>query len=64
LGEYPELGKAGHRNTGTQLFGGCIFIVGGLVLIGASKDQKFRAIDKTTRKIIWEYRLPGNAIYV
>ena len=58
LGEYPALAAKGHRNTGTQLFGGGIVTAGGLVFIGASQDEKFRAIDKTTGKILWEYQLP------
>ena len=32
---------------------------GGLVFIGASRDEKFRAIDKNTGKILWEYQLPA-----
>ena len=58
LGEYPALAAKGHPNTGTQLFGGGIVTAGGLVFIGASQDEKFRAFDKTTGKILWEYQLP------
>ena len=58
LGEFPELAAKGHPNTGTQLFGGGIVTAGGLVFIGASQDEKFRAIDKTTGEILWEYQLP------
>jgi quinoprotein glucose dehydrogenase len=58
LGEYPALAAKGHPNTGTQLFGGGIVTAGGLVFIGASQDEKFRAIDKTTGKTLWEYQLP------
>ncbi|MBS1576879.1 MAG: PQQ-binding-like beta-propeller repeat protein [Bacteroidetes bacterium] len=59
LGEYPELTKKGIPETGTQLFGGGIVTAGGLIFIGASKDGKFRAIDKDTGKTIWEYQLPA-----
>ena len=59
LGGFPELAKKGLPNTGTQLFGGCIVTAGGLVFIGASQDEKFRAIDKTTGEVIWEYQLPA-----
>jgi quinoprotein glucose dehydrogenase len=59
LGEYPALAAKGHRNTGTQLFGGGIVTAGGLVFIGASQDEKFRAFDKTTGKMLWEYQLPA-----
>ena len=59
LGEYPALVKKGITNTGTQLFGGGIVTAGGLIFIGASQDEKFRAIDKTTGKTLWEYQLPA-----
>jgi len=59
LGEFPALAAKGHRNTGTQLFGGGIVTAGGLIFIGASQDEKFRAIDKKTGKILWEYQLPA-----
>lgn len=59
LGEFPALATKGLRNTGTQLFGGGIVTAGGLVFIGASQDEKFRAIEKTTGKILWEYQLPA-----
>ncbi|MCC6289003.1 MAG: PQQ-binding-like beta-propeller repeat protein [Chitinophagaceae bacterium] len=59
LGEYPELTKKGITNTGTQLFGGGIVTAGGLIFIGASKDEKFRAIDKLTGKTLWEFQLPA-----
>ncbi len=58
LGEFPELVTKGHGNTGTQLFGGGIVTAGGLIFMGATQDEKFRAIDKTTGKILWEYQLP------
>ena len=59
LGEYPELVEKGIRKTGTQLFGGGIVTAGGLVFIGASQDEKFRAFDKETGEILWEYQLPA-----
>ncbi|MFI5192654.1 MAG: PQQ-binding-like beta-propeller repeat protein [Chitinophagales bacterium] len=58
LGQYPELAKKGIVATGTQLFGGGIVTAGGLIFIGASKDEKFRAIDKLNGKTLWEYQLP------
>ncbi|MBA4054309.1 MAG: pyrrolo-quinoline quinone, partial [Marivirga sp.] len=59
LGEYPELIKMGLPPTGTQNLGGCAVTAGGLVFIGATKDEKFRAFDKSTGKILWEYKLPA-----
>lgn len=59
LGEYSELTKRGIPPTGTQNFGGTIVTGGGLVFVGASKDEKFRAFDKSNGKILWERRLPA-----
>ena len=58
LGEYPDLAKKGITGTGTQNLGGAIVTAGGLVFIAATKDEKFRAFDKTTGKLVWEYKLP------
>jgi quinoprotein glucose dehydrogenase len=57
LGEYPELKKRGVPQTGTENFGGTIVTAGGLVFIGGTKDEKFRAFDKSTGKVLWEYQL-------
>ena len=59
LGEYPELRSRGIPETGTQLFGGGVVTAGGLIFIAASRDEKFRAIDKASGKILWEYQLPA-----
>jgi quinoprotein glucose dehydrogenase len=63
LGDVPELSKRGVPQTGTENFGGSIVTAGGLVFIGATKDRKFRALDKDTGKILWETQLEagGNA---
>lgn len=61
LGEYPELTKRGVPPTGTENLGGTIVTAGGLVFIGGSKDEKFRAFDKTNGKVLWEYKLPAGA---
>lgn len=58
VGEYEELTRRGIPPTGTQNFGGSIVTSGGLVFVGASKDEKFRAFDKKTGKILWETKLP------
>jgi quinoprotein glucose dehydrogenase len=59
LGTYPELADRGLRQTGTENFGGTIVTAGGLVFIGASKDEKFRAFDKATGEVLWETTLPA-----
>lgn len=32
---------------------------GGLVFIASTQDEKFRAFDKVTGKILWEIKLPA-----
>jgi quinoprotein glucose dehydrogenase len=59
LGEYPELTARGVPMTGTENFGGTIVTAGGLVLIGGTKDERFRAFDKRDGKILWETQLPA-----
>ncbi len=59
LGEYPELTARGVPQTGTENFGGTIVTAGGLVFIGGTKDEKFRAFDKATGELLWEAKLPA-----
>jgi quinoprotein glucose dehydrogenase len=64
LGEYPELAASGLKDTGTENYGGPIVTAGGLVFIGATNyDNKFRAFDKDTGKLLWETTMinAGNA---
>ena len=59
LGEYPELTKKGIPVTGTENYGGPLVTAGGLVFIAATGDEKFRAFDRKTGKVVWEYQLPA-----
>jgi len=59
LGEHAELAAKGVPVTGTEQYGGPIVTAGGLVFIGATMDEKFRAFDKTTGKLLWETSLPA-----
>lgn len=59
LGEYPELAAKGIRNTGTLSFGGAVATAGGLVFIAATADEKIRAFEKHTGRVLWEYQLPA-----
>ncbi len=59
LGEYPALTEQGIPPTGTENHGGPIVTAGGLVFIAATYDEKLRAFDKDTGKIVWEYQLPA-----
>ena len=63
LGEYPELTAKGIPPTGTENYGGPLVTAGGLIFIGATADETFRAFDKNTGEILWQAKLPfgGNA---
>ncbi len=63
LGEYPELTARGIPPTGTENYGGPVVTSGGLIFIGASADNKIRAFDKETGKVLWQHDLPfdGNS---
>ena len=59
LGEYPELTAMGIPQTGTENYGGPVVTAGGIIFIGASKDEYFRVFDKETGKELWKYKLPA-----
>jgi quinoprotein glucose dehydrogenase len=59
LGDFPALRARGMAPTGTENFGGTIVTGGGLVFIGGTMDEKFRAFDKSTGKTLWETQLPA-----
>ncbi|MGB4899243.1 MAG: pyrroloquinoline quinone-dependent dehydrogenase [Saprospiraceae bacterium] len=59
LGYYPALKARGLSSTGTQNFGGCVATAGGLVFIGATPDEMFRAFDANSGKELWSYKLPA-----
>ena len=59
FGEFEELTKKGIPQTGTENYGGPAVTAGGLLFIGATKDEKFRAFNKTTGELLWETNLPA-----
>ncbi|MEX0928857.1 MAG: PQQ-binding-like beta-propeller repeat protein [Balneolales bacterium] len=59
LGEFEELTARGIPKTGTENYGGPAITAGGLLFIGASQDEKFRAFDKDTGEVLWETTLPA-----
>jgi quinoprotein glucose dehydrogenase len=61
LGEDPKFKKMGIDNSGMFNRGGAIATAGGLIFIGATGDNMFRAFDQKTGKVLWEYQLPGMA---
>ena len=47
-----------HTETGTENYGASVVTKGGLLFIGATSDGKFRAFNKRSGEILWEYQLP------
>ena len=45
--------------TGAENYGGPVVTAGGLIFIGATRDEKFRAFDKDTGELLWERGLPA-----
>ena len=59
LGEFKELKDKGVPATGTENYGGAVVTLGGVVFVAASRDEKIRAFDTATGKILWEHDLPA-----
>jgi quinoprotein glucose dehydrogenase len=59
LGERAELTARGWPLTGTENYGGPVVTAGGLVFIAATRDERFRAFDKTTGEMLFEAPLPA-----
>jgi len=57
FGVVEELDAKGVHGTGTLNFGGSIATAGGLVFIAATDDQRFRAFEASTGKVLWETKL-------
>jgi quinoprotein glucose dehydrogenase len=49
-------------NWGTPNLGGALVTAGGLVFIGATMDQLFRAYDANTGEVLWDHKLPADAV--
>ncbi len=59
LGIVPALMARGLPPTGVEGYGGPIVTAGGLLFIGATKDEMFRAFDRRTGKVLWQTKLPA-----
>ena len=59
LGEYPALIAKGIPPTGTDNYGGAVVTAGGLLFIAATRDELFRAFDRTTGRELWRAKLPA-----
>ena len=60
LGHIESLETIGVNDTGTLNLGGSIATGGGLVFIGATNDQRFRAYESKTGKRLWEVKVEAN----
>jgi quinoprotein glucose dehydrogenase len=60
LGTYAALEAKGIPPTGTFNIGGPVVTAGGLVFIGATLDERFRAFDKKTGEELWYYQMDGS----
>ncbi len=61
---FGEIPKSGLKDTGSENYGGGVVTAGGLLFIGATNhDAKMHAYDKSTGKLVWEYKMDaaGNA---
>jgi quinoprotein glucose dehydrogenase len=59
LGEYPELAAKGGKPTGSENYGGPVVTAGGVLFIaGTAHDEKMRAFDLVTGKLLWDTKLP------
>jgi quinoprotein glucose dehydrogenase len=59
LGELPELTARGIPRTGLENYGGPVVTAGGVIFIGATKDEMFRALDSRTGAVLFETKLPA-----
>ncbi len=59
FGELPELTARGIPKTGLENYGGPVVTAGGLLFIGATRDEMFRVFDKDTGELLWETKLPA-----
>ncbi len=59
LGEFPELTEKGIPITGTPTYGGPVVTASGLIFIASTRDERIRAFDKKSGRVLWEYQLPA-----
>jgi quinoprotein glucose dehydrogenase len=59
FGEYPELMAQGLPPTGSENYGGPVVTAGGVLFIGATRDEYFRAYDPRDGRELWRHKLPA-----
>lgn len=60
LGELPQAKAKGFSGTGAYGLGGSLVLPGGVVFIGGTADQHFRAFDSATGKLLWEREMAAS----
>ena len=61
LGSYKTLEEKGLKDLGASNVGGSLVTATGVLFIGATNDQRFRAFDARSGKKLWQADLEGNA---
>jgi glucose dehydrogenase len=61
LGVFDELKARGFDKTGTPNIGGTIVTSSGVVFVGATIDERFRAFNAQTGALLWETTLDASA---
>jgi quinoprotein glucose dehydrogenase len=59
LGVFPELETKGIPATGTPNLGGAIVTAGGIVFAAGTMDERIRAFDAESGRVLWEAELPA-----
>ncbi len=60
LGELPQAKALGFDHTGAYGLGGALALPGGVVFIGGTADQHFRAFHSTTGQLLWQHEAAGS----
>ena len=55
LGELPQAKAKGFASTGAYGLGGALALPGGVVFIGGTADQHFRAFSSQTGELLWQH---------
>lgn len=58
LGSHPEIDDS-EEPTGTENYGGPLSTAGGVIFMGGTLDEKFRAFDRSNGNLLWETDLPA-----
>jgi len=61
LGNDEKRNPEGAPDTGLEGKSGPVVTAGGLIFIAGAEDKKFRALEKSTGKLLWETTLPAMA---